>query len=230
MRTSHILALTGSIFSMLSAATLYAQTTTPAAPAAPKPPMTFFVTGVGSGDGAKLGGLAGADKHCQALAQSAGAGGKTWHAYLSTQGAGAVNARDRIGKGPWHNANGVQIAADLADLHGDTLDLARKGNLINKRTAVDEKGQKVFGVEDTPNRHDILTGTQLDGTAYSDAADHTCSNWTSNATTGAAQIGHHDRNSGSSNSWNSAHPTRGCNQEGLVTTGGAGLFYCFAIN
>lgn len=222
-----ILILAGAMLALFASAAQAAQS---AAPAATRPPMTFFVTSVGLGDGANLGGLAGADKHCQALAQSAGAGNKTWQAYLSTQGPGAVNARDRIGTGPWHNALGVQVAADLGDLHGDTLEVARKGNLINKRTAVSEKGEKINGAEDSPNRHDILTGTRLDGTAYTDSADRTCKNWTSNATDGSAQIGHHDRNSGSSNSWNSAHPTRGCSQENLRSTGGDGLLYCFAIN
>lgn len=201
-----------------------------AADAAPQAPMTFFVTSVGLGKGSDLGGIAGADKHCQALAASAGAGGKTWRAYLSTQGANAINARDRIGKGPWHNAKGAAVAADLADLHGDTLDLARKGNLINKRTVFDEKGNPVKGSTDTPNEHDVLTGSRLDGTAYIDAADHTCKNWTSSSPNDKAQIGHHDRNSGSSISWNSAHATSGCDQQGLISTGGAGLLYCFAIN
>lgn len=198
--------------------------------AGPQAPMTFFVTSVGLGKGGDLGGIAGADKHCQTLAAAAGAGGKTWRAYLSTQGANAINARDRIGKGPWHNAKGAAVAADLADLHGDTIDLARKGNLINKRTVFDEKGNPVKGSTDTPNEHDVLTGTRLDGTAYPDAADHTCKNWTSSSPNDTAQIGHHDRNSGSSISWNSAHGTRGCNQEGLVSTGGAGQLYCFAAN
>ncbi len=210
-----------------------AATATPQAHAAepsPQAPMSFFVTSVGSGKGGDLGGIAGADKHCQALAASAGAGGKTWRAYLSTQGANAINARDRIGKGPWHNSKGVAVAADLADLHGDTLDLARKGNRVNKRTVFDEKGNPVKGSTDTPNEHDVLTGTRLDGTAYTDAADHTCKNWTSSAATDKAQIGHHDRNSGSSISWNSAHATNGCHQPGLVATGGAGLLYCFAAD
>ena len=194
------------------------------------PPMNFFVTSVGLGDGANLGGLDGADKHCQALAQAAGAGSKTWRAYLSTQGPNAINARDRIGEGPWHNAAGMQVAADLAHLQGDTLELARKGNVINKRSAVDERGEPVNGVGDTPNRHDILTGSQLDGTAYTDGADHTCKNWTSSSPDDSAQIGHHDRNSGGNISWNSAHPTRGCSQENLRSSGGDGLFYCFAID
>lgn len=197
---------------------------------APQPPMTFFVTSVGLGKGGDLGGLAGADKHCQALATAAGHGNKTWRAYLSTQGPGAVNARDRIGKGPWHNIRGQQVAKDLGDLHGDTLEQARNGNLINVRTVTDEKGGLPKGSVDKPNEHDILTGSKLDGTAYTDGADHTCKNWTSSASTDKAMLGHWDRNSASSISWVSAHPSRGCSQEDLVATGGAGLLYCFAAN
>ncbi|MCC6340722.1 MAG: lectin [Bryobacterales bacterium] len=193
-------------------------------------PMTFFVTSTGAGDGANLGGLEGADAHCQKLAAAAGAGGRAWRAYLSTAAAGgapAVNARDRIGQGPWHNAKGTMIARDLAHLHGDTLDLARTGNLITKNNALTESGALVNGVGDKPNMHDILTGTQPDGRAYTDGADHTCKNWTSNGA-GTAQLGHSDRNGGGI-SWNSTHPSRGCSQENLVATGGAGLFYCFAV-
>lgn len=196
---------------------------------APRPPMTFFLTSVGVGDGANLGGLAGADAHCQKLAAAAGAGDRTWHAYLSTQAADgkpAVNARDRIGAGPWHNAKGAQIAKNLGDLHGDTLESARIGNLITKNNAITEKGDLVNGVGSTPNMHDILTGTQADGRAYADSADHTCKNWTSNGD-GSAQVGHHDRNGGGI-SWNSVHATRGCSQSNLAASGGAGLFYCFA--
>lgn len=192
--------------------------------------MTFFLTSTGIGNGANLGGLAGADAHCQKLAAAAGAGNKTWHAYLSTQavdGKPAVNARDRIGAGPWHNAKGVMVAKDLAQLHGDTLDLARLGNLITKNNAITEKGELVNGVGDKPNMHDILTGTQPDGRAYTDSADHTCKNWTSDGD-GTVQLGHHDRNGGGI-SWNSTHPSRGCSQQNLVGTGGAGLFYCFAV-
>ncbi|MCC6393731.1 MAG: lectin [Bryobacterales bacterium] len=192
-------------------------------------PMTFFVTSVGGGDGANLGGLAGADAHCQKLAAAAGAGGSAWRAYLSasaTGGAPAVNARDRIGQGPWHNAKGTMIARDLAHLHGDTLDLARTGNLITRNNALTENGALVNGVGDKPNMHDILTGSQPDGRAYTDGADHTCRNWSSNGA-GTAQLGHSDRNGGGI-SWNSTHPSRGCSQENLVATGGAGLFYCFA--
>lgn len=193
-------------------------------------PMTFFLTSTGSGNGANLGGLAGADAHCQKLAAAAGAGDKTWRAYLSTQaseGKPAVNARDRIGAGPWHNFRGTVIARDLAHLHGDTLELARLGNLITKNNAVSEKGELVNGVGDKPNMHDILTGTQPDGRAYTDSADHTCKNWTS-SNEGSAQVGHHDRNGGGI-SWNSTHASRGCSQENLAGSGGAGLFYCFAV-
>ena len=189
----------------------------------------FFLTSVGSGDGANLGGLAGADRHCQALAQAAGAGGKTWRAYLSASAAGgqaAVNARDRIGQGPWYSAKGRRIALDLGDLHGDTLEAARKGNHISKATALTENGEIVSGSGDSVSKHDILTGSQLDGRVYTDGEDHTCSNWTSNDK-GSAQLGHHDRTNGS---WISEHPSRGCSQENLIFTGGDGLFYCFAID
>ena len=189
--------------------------------------MTFFVTSNGPGKGADLGGLAGADKHCQDLAASVGAGGKTWHAYLSTQGAGAVNARDRIGKGPWQNAKGVVIAKNVADLHD--------ANTIAKETAVSEKGEVINGYGDKPNRHDILTGSKPDGTAFTDDADHTCKNYTS-STEGSAMLGHSDRNGPATfptvKSWNSAHPSRGrrCSQDDLKSTGGDGLLYCFAVN
>ena len=209
----------------LSIATLYGQ-----AQKQPPAPMTFFVTSTGAGNGANLGGLAGADAHCQKLAAAAGAGSRTWHAYLSASAADgkpAVNARDRIGKGPWHNQRGTMVARDLAHLHGDTLDLARTGNLITKANALTEKGEMVNGVGDKPNTHDILTGSQADGRAYTDGADHTCKNWTSNGE-GTAQLGHSDRNGGGI-SWNSAHPSRGCSQENLVSSGGAGLMYCFAV-
>jgi hypothetical protein len=198
----------------------------------PQQPMSFFVTSAGSGKGADLGGLASADRICQTLAQAAGAGNKTWHAYLSASAANgqpAVNARDRIGNGPWYNAKGARIAQNVADLHGDTLEAARRGNNINKTTALTEKGDPINGVGDTPNRHDMLTGSQLDGTAFADGADHTCQNWTSSGA-GTAQLGHHDRTGGGNTSWNSTHPSRGCSQENLVSTGGAGLLYCFAIN
>ena len=197
--------------------------------APPRPPMTFFVTSAGMGDGANLGGLAGADKHCQQLAAAVGAGDRTWHAYLSTSGMGAVNARDRIGQGPWFNAKGGRVAQNLADLHGDTLDLARVGNTLTRATALSEKGDPIKGFGDNPNQHDILTGSQPDGRAYTDQADHTCKNWTGNGE-GTAQVGHFDRTGGPNVSWNSAHPSRGCSQPNLVGTGGAGLLYCFAGN
>ena len=192
--------------------------------------MTFFVTSVGSGKGADLGGLEGADKHCQALAQAAGAGGRTWHAYLSTQGAGAVNAKDRIGKGPWTNAKGAVVAKDVADLHG-------AGNNLTKQTSLSEKGEVINGRGDTPNRHDALTGSQGDGTAFAGADDRTCGNW-SKSTQGSAMLGHIDRqglrDDDASKSWNSSHPSRGpdggCSQADLRSTGGDGLFYCFAVN
>jgi hypothetical protein len=192
--------------------------------------MTFFVTSVGPGKGADLGGLAGADQHCQTLAAAVGAGsGKTWRAYLSTQGAGAVNARDRIGKGPWMNAKGVVVAKDVAELHGT--------NNLTKQTALTEKGEVNNGRGDTPNRHDILTGTQPDGTAYTGDEDRTCRNWTS-STQGSAMLGHADRiglrDDDASRSWNSSHPSRGndggCSQADLRSTGGDGLLYCFAAN
>jgi hypothetical protein len=195
----------------------------------PPQPMSFFVTSVGKGDGANLGGLAGADAHCQMLAMAAGRGGATWRAYLSTQGAGAVNARDRIGNGPWFNARGQRVAENLGHLHGDTLEQARLGNTLTRATALSEKNEPIKGVGDKPNEHDILTGSQADGRAFTDGMDHTCNNWSSNST-GSAQVGHHDRTGGPNTSWNSAHPSKGCSQENLVATGGAGLFYCFATN
>jgi hypothetical protein len=198
----------------------------------PQQPMSFFVTSAGGGKGADLGGLAGADAHCQVLAAAAGGGNKTWHAYLSAQASGnqpAVNARDRIGQGPWYNAKGAKIGQGVADLHGDTAELARLGNNLTKQTALTEKGQMVNGLGDTPNTHDMLTGSQTDGRGYADGADHTCQNWTS-STTGTAQLGHSDRQGAGNTSWNSAHPSRGCSQDNLVSTGGAGLLYCFAIN
>ena len=198
----------------------------------PRMPMSFFVTSVGNGDGANLGGLAGADAHCQALAAAVGAGDKTWHAYMSTQAANgqpAVNARDRIGSGPWYNAKGARVAQNVGDLQGDTLDQARVGNALNKANDLTEKGDTIKGVGDMPNEHDMLTGSMPDGRAYSDGMDHTCNNWTSDST-GTAQLGHADRNGGGNVSWNSSHPSRGCSQANLVTTGGAGHYYCFAIN
>ena len=195
---------------------------------APPEPMSFFVTSMGKGDGANLGGLAGADAHCQSLAAAAGSGSSTWRAYLSTQGPNAVNARDRIGNGPWYAHGGRRrIAQDLSELHGDTLEQARRGNAMGKMISLTEKGMPVNGVGDSPNQHDILTGTQLDGRAFTDGDDHTCGNWMGNGD-GSAQVGHSDKQGGGNGSWNSAHPSRGCGQANLVATGGAGLFYCFA--
>jgi hypothetical protein len=201
---------------------------------APAQPMSFFVTSVGKGDGANLGGVAGADAHCQTLAAAAGRGGATWHAYLSTQGRGAVNARDRIGNGPWYNARGARLAQNVAELHGDSVEQARIGNALGKQTSLTEKDAVVNGLGDTPNQHDILTGSQPDGRAYTDVMDHTCSNYTSNADgRGAVQVGHVDKprgQGGNNESWNSAHPSRGCSQANLAAIGGAGLLYCFAVN
>ena len=192
----------------------------------PPPPMTFFVTSVAIGNGGNLGGIAGADAHCQMLAAAAGAGNKTWRAYMSTQGPGAVNARDRIGAGPWHNAKGVRVAANVADLHGDN---ERDRNYLFKETALDEKGNPVKGRGDQPNQHDMLTGSDSLGRAFPAGTDRTCNNWTSSST-GNGMLGHHDRSGGNTTSWNSAHPSRSCSQPDLVATGGNGLFYCFATN
>ncbi|HXW08004.1 MAG TPA: hypothetical protein VD833_22430 [Vicinamibacterales bacterium] len=190
-----------------------------------KPTLGFFITSAGPGNGANLGGLEGADKHCQTLAAAVGAGNRTWRAYLSTtaQGGGkVVNAKDRIGNGPWYNAKGVKVADNVAHLHSDKNDLSKENSLT-------EKGEVVSGRGDTPNRHDILTGSQEDGTAPTGVEDGTCRNWTSNAE-GSALVGHHDRTGGGANptSWNSAHGSKGCSQENLRGTGGDGLFYCFA--
>ena len=192
--------------------------------------MTFFVTSAGSGKGADLGGLAGADRHCQTLAQAVGAGAKTWRAYLSTQasgGAAAVNARDRIGRGPWQNTKGVIVAKNVAELHGSSN--------LNKQTALTEKGDVINGRGDAPNMHDILTGSQPDGTAFAGSEDQTCGNWTKSGADGAVMVGHHDRmglnEEPPAKSWNSSHPSRGgCGQDALKSTGGAGLFYCFAAD
>jgi hypothetical protein len=198
-------------------------------PAPPPAPMGFFITSVGMGNGANLGGLAGADKHCQTLAAAAGAGNRTWRAYLSTQAAGAtpgVNARDRIGTGPWHNVKGQLIAANVADLHGD---IERDRNNIRKPTALNEKGGEVSGIGDKVNQHDMLTGSDSHGRVLLGAPNTTtCDNWTSNADTSRAMLGHHDRLGGANASWNAVHLSAGCSQESLVKTGGAGLFYCFA--
>ncbi len=192
--------------------------------------MTFFVTSAGTGKGADLGGLEGADQHCAALAKAAGATASTWHAYLSTQAAGdapAVNARDRIGKGPWKNAKGEVIANSVDELHGT--------NNLTKQTALTEKSEVINGRGDKPNTHDILTGSQPDGTAFAAGEDRTCGNWTMSGAEGAVMVGHHDRmglnEEPPAKSWNSSHPSRGgCSQEALKGTGGAGLFYCFAAN
>jgi len=203
-------------------------------PTQPNPKdMTFFVTSVGPGKGGDLGGLEGADRHCQSLAKAAGAGDRTWRAYLSTQGSSlpdpkVVNARDRIGPGPWQNAKGVVIARNVEELH------SAKNNLT-KETALDERGQLVNGRTEKPNKHDILTGSRLDGTAFPGRPfpDMTCSNWTNGGNDGSAMTGHHDRAgplpASWAVSWNSAHPTLGCSQERVRPTGGDGLFYCFAV-
>src|SRR5438105_2986212 len=192
------------------------------------PDMTFFVTSTGSGKGADFGGLAGADHHCQTLAAAAGAGGKTWHAYLSTTATGGgavVNARDRIGSGPWQNAKGVVIAKDVAELHGQ--------NNLDKQTALTEKGEIVSTRDEGTNKHDILTGSKPDGTAFPPGDDKTCGNWTKSGE-GSAIVGHHNRTGTNPDpvanvSWNSSHPTAGCSDEALKSTGGAGLLYCFAM-
>jgi hypothetical protein len=189
--------------------------------------MSFFVTSTNPGRGADLGGLAGADRHCQALASAAGAGSRTWHAYLSTNAqGGAVNARDRIGRGPWRNAKGVVVASDVDQLHG-------AANNLNKQTALTEKGEVVNGRGDTPNMHDILTGSQPDGRAFTSGPDMTCGNWMQSGE-GTAMLGHHDRmglgTDEAARSWNSAHPSRGCGMDALRSTGGAGLLYCFAVD
>ena len=193
--------------------------------------MTFFITSVGPGKGADLGGIDGADRHCQSLATAAGAGGRTWRAYLSTQGTAlndpkVVHARDRIGTGPWHNAKGMMIARNVEELHGK--------NNITKETALDEKGQPVNDRTMKPNKHDILTGSRPDGTAFAPTVfDATCGNWTKSGSDGSAMVGHHDRagpvDHAWATSWNSAHPSRGCSQDNLRGTGGDGLFYCFAV-
>jgi hypothetical protein len=205
---------------------------------AQSPPMsagkeiTFFITSVGIGKGADLGGIEGADQHCQSLAKAAGAGSRTWRAYLSTQGTAlndpkVVHARDRIGSGPWHNAKGVMVASGVEDLH------SAKNNLT-KETALDEKGQPVNDRSQKPNKHDILTGSRTDGTAFPGTpfSDMTCGNWTKSGTDGSAMTGHFDRagpiDHAWATSWNSSHPSRGCTQENLISTGGDGLLYCFA--
>ena len=188
-------------------------------------PMTFFITS--ADQAANFGGLTGADAICQSLATAAGAGDRTWRAYLSTQGADAVNARDRIGSGPWHNTNGVQIAANVADLHGDN---ERDRNYLFGETALDENGNAIPGRGAQPqNKHDILTGSDSRGMAMTGDGDFTCNNWTSGGE-GSARVGHHDRSGGGNTSWNSTHGSRGCSLELLNGSGGAGKFYCFAAN
>lgn len=196
--------------------------------------MSFFVTSTGLGKGGNLGGIEGADRHCQSLAEAAGAGKRTWHAYLSTQGTDfndktVVHARERIGSGPWHNAKGAKIAKNVEDLHSSR-------SKLTKETALDEKGQVVNGRGDTPNKHDILTGSRVDGSAFAPSppfSDMTCGNWTKEGDDGSAMIGHHDRigpiDDPWAMSWNSAHPTRGCSPDGLKSTGGDALLYCFAV-
>ena len=191
----------------------------------PSPRMSFFITSRGPGNGAALGGLEGADRHCGMLAAEAGAASLTWRAYLSAvaaDGKPAINARDRIGAGPWFNHAGVEVARDVADLHSDN-------NKLGKETSLTEKGAKVNGRGDTPNMHDILTGSGMDGRVVSDTVDTTCRNWTSSSADGGAWVGHHDRQGGGQNptSWNAAHRSRGCGQQNLQATGGNGLFYCF---
>jgi hypothetical protein len=209
---------------ILTAALMLAAVSHPAwaQPANPQA-MSFFITSANPGKGGDLGGLAGADAHCQALATAVGAGGRTWHAYLSAKG---VNARDRIGAGPWRNAKGEVVAQSLAELHNGAPGLT-------KQTALTEAGAVVNGRGDTPNMHDILTGTQADGTGFADAEDHTCRDWTS-GDAGSAMLGHGDRiglrDDAASHSWNASHPSRGCGMDALKATGGAGLLYCFATN
>lgn len=197
--------------------------------AAPPQPMSFFVASTVPGTG-NLGGLAGADKICQDLAAAAGAGNRTWHAYLSQNQQGptpAVNARGRIGAGPWYNAKGVLIASNVGDLHGDNM---RDRNNIQKVNALDEKGNVVPGFGDRPNEHDMLTGSDSEGRAFPAGFDTTCNNWTSDGTDHKAMLGHSDRQGGANTSWNSAHLSRSCSKMDLLATGGAGRFYCFAAN
>lgn len=214
-------------FSLIGSAILLARAQRGQTPGAASPMMSFFITSKGSGDGGNLSGIAGADYMCQTLAEAV-ASMKTWHAYLSTRAGDnattILNARERIGKGPWFNAKGQMIAKSVEDLHGEN-------NNLNKQTALTEKGEMLKGFGDTPNVHDILTGSLPNGMAYPrDDKDHTCYNWTSNKDTGSAQIGHFDRMGGNNTSWNSAHATMGCSQANLASTGGAGLFYCFAVD
>jgi hypothetical protein len=228
----------GSLLALVATFSASAQTAPAAASAASAPrelpkEFSFFLTSHGLGKGGDLGGVAGADAHCQQLATAVGFGRKTWHAYLSTQavdGQPAVNARDRIGSGPWINARGAVIARDLAQLHGDTVELGQLGNNLSRATVFTETNETRPGFGDRPNVHDVLTGSLPDGRAYADTADHTCRNYTSSAADASAQLGHFDRAGGGNTSWNSAHKSRGCSQDNLVATGGAGLLYCFATN
>lgn len=199
-----------------------------AAQSTPSKKMSFFVTSVGSGKGGDLGGLAGADKHCQELAKAVGAGRRTWHAYLSTSesvGVREINARNRIGQGPWYNAKGARVARNVDELH--------QNNYLNKQTVLTEKGEVVNGRDDTPNTHDMLTGSDAHGLAFKGNLDTTCGNWTKSGE-GSAQVGHHDRKGlddrAPAKSWNDSHPSRGCSVDALRSTGGSGLFYCFAVN
>ncbi len=228
MNKKHVLMSTVAAAAVMSAAVISVQTTLAADE--PPAPMTFFVTN--TSQTGNLGGLAGADAICQRLAQAAGSpANRTWRAYLSTQGPGAVNARDRIGTGPWHNANGVRIAANVADLHGDD---ERDRNYIIAETALDESGDTILGrigrPEGTRNEHDIITGSDSHGMALTDGMDGTCMNWTSASDDARAMVGHHDRSGGNTTSWNSAHRSPGCSVAGLQRSGGAGHFYCFATN
>jgi hypothetical protein len=232
MRSIKLLAV--SAFALFAASGALAQQPAAAPPPLPQAPeMTFFVTGAGPGKGADLGGIEGADQYCQTLAQRHGAGGKTWRAYLSTQPADAkpaVNARDRVGKGPWQNFKGEVVAKDVDDLHSDN-------NKLGFNTSLSERGQIIPGVGFAPNRHDVLTGSTPEGRAFPAGDDRTCRNWAS-STQGAAMVGHIDRkglrDDAASKSWNSSHPSRGpeggCSQSDLRGTGGDGLFYCFAAN
>ena len=237
MRKGFTLTAVGSV--LLLAACTTPSSSGPAASAGPSGPMSFFITSSNPGKGGDLGGLEGADKHCQSLAQAAGAGNRQWRAYLSTQAPALnspqfVNARDRIGKGPWYNAKGVLIARNVEELHSER-------NNINKETALDERGRPINGRTETPNKHDILTGSRPDGTAFVGGTgggvpypDMTCGNWTKSSPEGSAMAGHHDRSGPVpapwATSWNSSHPTVGCSMERIRPTGGDGLFYCFAAN
>ncbi|HYP33231.1 MAG TPA: lectin [Burkholderiaceae bacterium] len=231
-----VLAVAATLTTTLAARAQSAASASAAAASAPRAlprDFSFFLTSQPIGQGGNLGGLAGADAHCQKLAAAVGFGQRTWRAYLSTQaadGAPAVNARDRIGTGPWTNARGAVIARDIAQLHGDTIELAQLGNNLSKATVYTETGETRPGFGDKPNVHDVITGSQPDGRAYADGADHTCRNYTSSASDASTQLGHFDRAGGGNTSWNSAHKSRGCSQDNLVSTGGAGLLYCFAAS